>query len=526
MWQRLFYLISLLIIILVAGLSLFWPSLVFLFFIIIPLILLGISDSQSHNNVLYNYPVIGHIRYLMEFISPEIRQYFLEDDKSGRPYNREQRDLVKKRAHGGSGTHPFGTEQDINNVGYNFILHSMTVKNVPEACGRVFIGGLNCLQPYDCSRLNISAMSFGALSSKAVLAMNLGAKLGGFFQDTGEGGLSPYHLEYGADIVWEVASAYFGCRTADGLFNDTEFEQKASHPSIKMVAIKLSQGAKPGDGGFLPGEKVTEEIAKIRGIPVGKDCHSPAVHPEFNTPIGLLNFVERLRKLSKGKPVGFKLCIGKKADFLSICKAMLQTGIKPDFITVDGAEGGTGAATTEFSDYIGLALDEALPFVHSSLVGCNLREDIRIIASGKIVDGFDMLQKIAMGADLCNVARPMMFAVGCIQALRCDTGNCPTGVTTQDPKRAAAIDVDAKGIRVKNYHNETVKSFLRLVGALGLDSPDKLKPHLIWQRISNQKVKNFAELYQYLERGSLLGSDIPEGFKDDWLLANAEQYPH
>lgn len=524
MWQKNFYFISMLVILVLLSASVIWPKSLYFFIPIAPIFLLGIIDTFSKNNVLYNFPVIGHIRFLMEFISPEIRQYFLEDDKSGRPYNRQQRDLIKKRAHGANGTHPFGTERDIKKEGFNFTLHSMDVKKVPLEAARIMVGGPQCKQPYDSSRLNISAMSFGALSSQAVLAMNKGAKLGGFSQDTGEGGLTKYHLRYEADVVWEIASAYFGCRTNEGLFDDEEFRKKANQISIKMIAIKLSQGAKPGDGGLLPGAKVTKEIAQYRGIPEGKDCQSPANHPEFSTPRGLLEFVERLRHLCGAKPVGFKLCIGRRSDFLGICKAMLETGILPDFITIDGAEGGTGAAPSEFSDYVGLALDEALPFVHSSLVGCNLREHIKLLVSGKIVDGFDMLQKIALGADFCNVARPMMFAVGCIQALRCNTGNCPTGVTTQDPKRAKAIDIDTKALHVKNYHNETIISFLELVGALGVNHPDKLHPSMIWHRLGNQKAKNYAQLYHYLQPGALLNGSIPEDFAEDWQEANANFY--
>ncbi|MBA2649498.1 MAG: FMN-binding glutamate synthase family protein [Legionella sp.] len=524
MWQRFFYIFFIFIFTLVLGISYIWPNGLYFLIIITPLFIVGIVDTFSKNNVLYNYPVIGHIRYLMEFISPEIRQYFLEDDKSGRPYNREQRDLIKKRSEGDLGIHPFGTENDILTRGYSFALHSMGVKEVPEEASRIIVGGPQCLQPYKSSRLNISAMSFGSLSANAVLAMNKGAYLGGFSQDTGEGGLTDHHLKYGADLVWEIASAYFGCRTPEGRFDDEVFSQKANLKVVKMVIIKLSQGAKPSSGGFLPGVKVTKDIARYRGIPVGVDCKSPAVHPEFNTPRGLLEFVARLRHLCGGKPIGFKLCIGKRSDFLGICKAMLETGILPDFICIDGAEGGTGAANSELSDYLGLALDEAIPFVHSSLVGCNLRQHIKLLVSGKIVDGFDMVQKIALGADFCNVARPMMFAVGCIQAMRCHTGNCPTGVTTQDPRRARAIDVDTRAIHVKNFHHETIKSFLRLVGTLGLDHPDKLSPSIIWQQLGEQKAKTYAELYDYLTSGILLSDSIPEYVLEDWNQANADRY--
>lgn len=526
MWQKPFYIFSALISCIIAILAIFLTyRYAYLFIIIIPFIIIGIMDAYSYNNVLYNYPVIGHIRYLMEFISPEIRQYFLEDDKSGRPYNREQRYLIQIRGLGKESIHPFGTEQDINSENFNFILHSIAVKQVPLEAARVIIGGPDCSQPYNCSRLNISAMSFGSLSSRAILAMNKGAKLGNFFQDTGEGGLTAYHLEYGADLVWEIGSGYFGCRTAGGSFNDEEFRTKSNLESVKMISIKLSQGAKPGHGGILPGIKVSKEIANFRGVLQGVDCKSPDVHPEFNSPIGLLEFVQRLRKLCRGKPVGFKLCIGKRKDFLAICKAMLKTNILPDFIVVDGAEGGTGAAPNEFSDYLGMYLNEALPFVHHCLIGCKLRNKISLIASGKIVDGFDMLQKIALGADICSVARPMMFAVGCIQAMRCHTGHCPTGVTTQDPKRVKAIHVDTKALHVKNYHNVTINSFLKLVGALGIDHPNQLNSSLIWTRIANQQVITFAKLFPEVLPGALLyPATVPDYLAEDWQQANAEYY--
>lgn len=523
MWHRAFFCGSIITSFILIAISFIWPKALYLFILVIPIILLGIYDIFSRNNVLYNYPVIGHIRYMMEFVSPEIRQYFLEDDESGRPYNRLQRELVYTRGNGEEGIHPFGTENDIKAVGYDFIVHTIGVK-VALGVDRVIIGGPQCKLTYSSSRLNISAMSFGALSSYAVLAMNKGAKLGNFFQDTGEGGLTSYHLKYKADLVWEIGSGYFGCRQPSGRFNEQEFQRKANYNEVKMIAIKISQGAKPGSGGLLPAVKVTPEIANFRGVPVGKDCISPAFHPEFSTPKGLLEFVQRLRYLCGGKPVGFKLCIGRHSDFLGICKAMLTSGILPDFITVDGAEGGTGAAHSEVSDYVGLSIDEALPFVHSSLIGCNLRDKIRVIASGKIVDGFDILKKIALGADVCNVARPMMFAVGCIQALRCHTGNCPTGVTTQNLRRARAINIDDKAIQVKNYHHITMSSFLQLLGVLGLEHPDKLRPDLILHRTNTQEVKNYAELYNYLTPGALLTNQVPASFAKAWQEASADYF--
>ncbi|MGB8636019.1 MAG: FMN-binding glutamate synthase family protein [Rhodanobacteraceae bacterium] len=519
-----FYILSVLALIGVAVAAPFWPHALYYLILIVPLIGLGFYDIASRHNVLTNYPIIGHLRYMLEFISPEIRQYFLESDKSGRPYNRQQRNLVYERGRGEEGVHPFGTEFDPEQAGYNFALHGIDVKKVPKEAARVTIGGPQCRQPYSSSRLNISAMSFGALSSRAVLAMNRGAKLGGFAQDTGEGGLAPYHLEYGADVIWEIASAYFGCRTHEGRFNDEVFREKANRDEIKMIEIKLSQGAKPGHGGLLPAAKVTKEIAEVRGIPEGKDCLSPPTHPEFSTPRELMEFIVRVRELCNGKPVGFKLCVGHRSDFMGICKAMLETGVRPDFITVDGSEGGTGAAPIELTDRIGMMINEALPFVHSVLVGAGLRDDIKLIASGRIVSGFDMAHKVALGADVCNMARPMMFAVGCIQALRCHTNTCPTGVATQDPRRARAIHVENRGERVYHFHKETMNSFLDMVGIMGVDHPDKLTPGHILHRLPDQRAASYEELYQYLVPGELLGDNIPERFAAAWNRASADAF--
>lgn len=524
MWRIVFYFASVFALALVGTLAISYPAALYALIVIVPLIALGIYDIASSRNVLSNYPVIGHLRYIMEFISPEIRQYFLEDDKSGRPFNRQQRDLIKSRGAGGNGTHPFGTEYDIESSGYDFALHSIAVKQVPKLAERVMVGGPLCRQPYDSSRLNISAMSFGALSSHAVLAMNKGAAMGGFAQDTGEGGLTPYHLEHGADVIWEIGSGYFGCRTREGRFDDEDFREKASNPLVKMIEIKLSQGAKPSHGGMLPGSKVSAEIARIREVPEGEDCLSPAAHPEFDSPRGLLEFVARLRKLCDGKPVGFKLCVGRRSEFLGICKAMLVTGILPDFITVDGAEGGTGAAPIELSDKLGLCINEALPFVHSALVGCDLRQHIRVIASGKVATGFDMVQKLAIGADICNVARPMMFAVGCIQAMRCHTNNCPTGVATQDPKRARALKIDQRAEHVRNYHRGTIDSFIELTGALGASDPDQLTPEHILHRMPNEDARSYAKLYSYLKAGELLQPTVPPAFAENWSAANADSF--
>ncbi len=519
-----FYILSGLALIAVAMVSPFRPGALYFLIPIVPLIALGIYDIASRHNVLVNYPIIGHLRFMLEFISPEIRQYFLESGKSGRPYNRLQRNLVYARGRGEDGVHPFGTEFDPEEEGYNYALHTIAVKKVPASAGRITIGGPQCTQPYSCSRLNISAMSFGALSSNAVLAMNLGAKLGGFAQDTGEGGLAPYHLKYGADVIWEIASAYFGCRTDEGHFNDEVFREKANKDEVKMIEIKLSQGAKPGHGGLLPAAKVTPEIAEIRGIPVNQDCLSPATHPEFSTPRELMEFIVRVRKLCNGKPVGFKLCVGHRDEFMGICKAMLDTGVRVDFITVDGSEGGTGAAPIELTDRVGMMINEALPFVHSVLVGTGLRDDITIIAAGRIVTGFDMAHKIALGADVCNMARPMMFAVGCIQAMRCHLNTCPTGVATQDPRRARALDVEERGKHVHRFHKATISNFLDMVGIMGVDHPDKLTPGHILHRLPNQKAVSYAELYRYMELGELLGNEIPEEYAKPWKRASADTF--
>lgn len=527
MWRFVFYVVSLLamagvaILVWMSGLQ---PATTGLLVVVLLLVGLGIYDIGSIHNVLRNYPIIGHVRYLMEFISPEIRQYFLEDDKSGRPYARQQRDLIKSRGAGKSGTHPFGTEYDILDTGYDFALHSMNARQVPKLAERVQVGGPQCAHPYDSSRLNISAMSFGALSSRAVLAMNKGAALGGFAQDTGEGGLSPYHLEHSADVIWEIGSGYFGCRHPDGCFNDEEFRKKAAHASVKMIEIKISQGAKPGHGGLLPAAKVNAEIAKIRDVPKGEDCLSPANHPEFDSPLTLLDFVARLRRLCGGKPVGFKLCIGRRSEFLGVCKAMIETGLWPDFITVDGAEGGTGAAPLELSDKLGLSINEALAFVHSALVGCDLRQHIRIMASGKIVTGFDMVQKLALGADICNVARPMMFAVGCVQSMRCHTGKCPTGVATQDKARARAIDIDARAKDVYRYHRATIDSFMMIMGTMGVTEPRHLMPGHIFHRMPSERSRPFDELYDYLEPRALLADAVPASFARDWAAARSERF--
>lgn len=520
-----FYIVSLVVFVAIALIAFVWLPVLWLLVLAVPLFLVGMRDARHGvHNVLRNYPVIGHIRYFAEFIRPEIQQYFIATNQSGRPYSREIRDVIGSRAHGGDGIQPFGTQHDLLDEGTDFALHSLAPKEPKRETARVLFGGAACKQPYDASRLNISAMSYGALSKNAVIAMNKGAALDNFYQDTGEGGLTPHHLEGGGDIVWELGTGYFGCRTADGKFDPDKFREKALDERVKMVEIKVSQGAKPSHGGVLPAAKITEEISRIRGIPMGQDCISPPAHTAYSNPRGMMDFIVQLRELSDGKPVGFKLCIGRRSEFLSIVKAMMETGVTPDFIVVDGAEGGTGAAPLEFSNWLGAPLNEGLAFVHTSLVGAGLRDKLRLVASGKIATGFDMVVKTALGADTCNMARPFMFTVGCIQALRCHTNRCPTGVATQDPNRYRAIDIDTKKNRVATYHSRTIDSFLALVGAMGLDDPAQLTPAHVFQRQSDGRPWPYDRIFPGMEFGALTGRPVPESFAAEWDAASADRF--
>jgi glutamate synthase domain-containing protein 2 len=504
----------------------FWLHAYWLFVIIIPLIALGIYDMmQIKHTLLRLYPVIGHIRYLFEMIRPEIQQYFVENDTDGQPVNREFRALVYQRAKGQRDTRPFGTVFDVYRNGYEWIDHSLAPKPLTTKNPRVRFGGPDCTQPYDASPLNISAMSFGALSQNAIMALNKGAKIGGFAHNTGEGGLSPHHLKHGGDLVWQIGTGYFGCRNADGGFDDELFKTKASNDVVKMIEIKLSQGAKPGHGGILPAVKLTQEIADIRHVPMGQDVVSPAAHSAFSTPVGLLEFVAKLRKLSGGKPVGFKLCIGRKSEFLAICKAMIETGITPDFITVDGGEGGTGAAPVEMTNSVGMPLRDGLIFVNNALIGTGLRDRIRIIASGKSISAFHALRLLALGADTINAARAMMFALGCLQARHCNQDTCPTGIATQDPARYKALNVDIKADRVANYQRLMIENLMELIGAAGLDRLDELRPWHINHRVSGTTVKNYAELYPSITAESLLSvTDMPESLQQDWQRADPARW--
>lgn len=496
-----------------------------LFFIFsIAIIVVWIYDlCQKKHALLRNFPVLGHFRYLLEFFRPEIQQYFIASNESERPFNREIRNIIYQRAKNIRDTIGFGTERNISAVGYTWVLHSLAPKNVSEVEPRILIGGPDCKKPYSSSRLNISGMSFGALSANAIMALNKGAKIGGFAQGTGEGGLSPYHLQ-GGDLIFQIGTAYFGCRNNQGHFDENEFKTEANRDVVKMIEIKLSQGAKPSYGGILPAAKLTPEIAKIRKVRMGQDVSSPAAHSEFDSPIGLLKFIKKLRDLTGGKPIGFKLCIGQKKEFLGICKAMLATNILPDFITVDGAEGGTGAAPLEFANRVGEPLEAGLVFVHNALVGINVREKIRIIGSGKIATGFDLAEKIALGADLCHSARAMMMSIGCLQSRQCNANTCPTGVATQSQRLQRGLVVNEKKQYAANFHRNTIHSFLELIGAMGLTNPSDLKPACILRRTSTECVKSLNEIYRYLEPSQLLGENIPADFKNAWDMASTDKF--
>jgi len=511
---------------LVIALSFLWGPALFLLLLVVPIVVLGLIDMfQTKQTIRRLYPFLGRFRYMLESVRPEIQQYFVESDTSGTPISREFRSLIYQRAKGARDTRPFGTIFDVNRDGYEWINHSIAPKHLEDTDPRVKFGGDFCTKPYMASPLNISAMSYGALSGNAIRALNKGAKMGGFSHNTGEGSLSPYHLEAGGDLVWQIGTGYFGCRTEDGHFNPELFKESATLDSVKMIEIKLSQGAKPGHGGILPAAKLTEEIAQIRKVPMGKDVVSPAAHSAFSSPIELLEFIEQLRELSGGKPIGFKLCIGQPEEFLSIVKAMLETGKRPDFITVDGGEGGTGAAPTEMTNSLGTPLRDGLIFVNQALIGTGLKDQIRIIASGKIFSAFHLLRVIALGADAVNSARGMMMALGCIQARSCNTDHCPTGIATQNPARGAGLVVSDKATRVAAFHSATIENLVELLGAAGLGSLDELKPKHINRRVEGTNIQTYAKLYPNISADCLLNeSSIPEDWKEDWAAANAQAW--
>ena len=491
----------------------------------IPLTLLGVWDLvQTRHAICRNYPLLGRLRFLQESIRPEIHQYYVESDIDGRPFNRDQRSLIYKRSKNLGGLMPFGTELDVYGDDYEWLNHSMSPRPKSIELFRTTVGGPDTKQPYSCSVLNISAMSFGALSPNALLALNGGAKKGGFYHCTGEGGISPYHLQNGGDLVWQIGTAYFGCRNDDGTFDPDLFREQSRLDSVKMIEIKISQGAKPGHGGVLPAAKITPEIAATRKIPMGRDCLSPPGHSSFNSPRGLCEFIAQLRELSCGKPIGFKLCLGHRHEFLGICKAMLETGILPDFITVDGAEGGTGAAPMEFSDSIGTPLRGGLLFVHNALVGCDLRDRVKVAASGKVASAFAIARNLALGADWCNAARGFMMAVGCIQAQTCHTNRCPVGVATQDPTRQRALHVGDKSERAYNFHRNTMETLTEIVAAAGLDHPAELAPCHMMKRTDSGRIVTMQQAYDALEAGQLLKACDHPDFKPFWEMASADSF--
>ncbi len=525
--KKIFINLSIFFIVLIGLAGFAWAYFWWAYVVALPVIMVGIADIyQKKHSLRRNFPFIGRMRWWAEWMRPKVYQYFVESDTDGAPYNRLSRTVIYQRAKKVNDSIPFGTQLNVYETGYEWLNHS--INPLPLEHGehdpRVLVGGPDCKQPYSASIYNVSAMSFGSLSQHAIMALNGGAKLGNFAHNTGEGGLSPYHLEPGGDIIWQIGTGYFGCRHQDGTFNPEAFKERAHLPNVKMIEIKLSQGAKPGHGGILPAAKVTDEIAKIRLVEKGKDVLSPSYHRAFNSPMGLLNFVKQLRELSGGKPVGFKLCIGQKTQFLAICKAMLKTGIMPDFITVDGGEGGTGAAPVEFSNSVGMPLREGLAFVYDALHGFGIKKHIKIIASGKVHTGFDLVKNFALGADMCNGARAMLLAVGCIQALECNKNTCPTGVATQNPELYKGLDVGDKRVRVKNFHDETVKAAVELMSAAGIKHPSELHRSHIYRRVNAAQIQTYAEMYPYLLKGSLLEAPYPKGWELDVMHSTEESF--
>ncbi len=502
----------------------FWIAFVFFGFFM----LVGIRDvRQKRHAILRNYPILGNLRWIFEYIRPEIRQYLLESDSDKEPFSRDDRAIVYQRSKGAEDKRPFGTKEDVYAAGYSWITHSVLARSdLPWDC-RIDIGNKACKHPYSASILNISAMSFGALSANAISALNKGAKMGGFCHDTGEGGISRYHRKGGGDLIYEIGSGYYGCRNDDGTFNAEKFAFQAKDPQVKMIEIKLSQGAKPGHGGMLPASKISEEIAEARGIPMGQDCLSPATHSKFTTPLEFVHFLQELRDLSGGKPVGFKLCVGHRREFMCIVKAMLETGIVPDFIVVDGKEGGTGAAPLEFANHIGMPLVEGLSFVVNTLVGAGLRDQIKIGAAGKLVTAYDLARTYALGADWVNSARGFMFSIGCVQAQACHTNHCPVGITTQDKLRQRALDVESKSRRVANFHKNTLKAVAEMIGAAGLGGPDELQPkHLMIRQKSGETISG-ARIYLKMKPGALIDDEVEifsESYRVPWNNARTDSF--
>lgn len=490
-----------------------------------PVLLIAVIDLiQRHHSLRRNYPASARFRWLFEWLRPFLRSYIVESDLDGRPYSHDERALVYERAKGEEDAHPFGTELDVYSGEYEWLAHSIAPNADAPKDSRVLVGTEQCSKPYSASRLNISAMSFGALGANAIEALNWGAKIGGFYHDTGEGGLSPYHLKHGGDVVWEIGSGYFGCRTKDGKFDAGEFAEKAKKDQVVMTEIKLSQGAKPGHGGLLPGAKVTEEIAKTRDVEVGQDCLSPPGHSAFSTPREMIEFAARMREMSGGKPVGIKLCVGYPHELFAVMKAMLESGILLDFIVIDGAEGGTGAAPTELSDRVGMPLREGLILARNALVGSGLKGKVRLAASGKVSSGAAIAMNAALGADWCNAARAFMFSLGCVQSMRCQTDTCPTGIATQSPARQRGLVIPDKAERVARYHKATLKALHEIVVAAGVERPEDLDPHHLRQRVNVAEMRSLTEIYHFAEPGELLDGSPDPKLAYWWKQASADSF--
>ena len=511
-----FYCLSVIGIIASLALTVYWLPGAFFLIIILALVGLGLFDiSQKEHSIWRNFPVLGHGRWIMESLRPMMYQYFVESETDGVPINRMFRTVIYQRAKGVRDTVPFGTKMDTYEPGYEWMDHSLGAIKLEDhgVAPRVRVGTSACGQPYDLSLFNVSAMSFGALSTHAVMALNKGAGIGDFAQNTGEGGLSPYHLQHGGDLIWQIGTGYFGCRDEAGNFSPQAFKEKAGHDSVKMIEIKLSQGAKPGHGGILPAIKNTSEIAEIRGVKAGTQVDSPPTHTAFSNPLEMMEFISELRDLCGAKPVGFKLCVGRKSEFVGLCKAMIETGIKPDFITIDGGEGGTGAAPLEYTNAVGAPLRDGLAFAVDCLKGFGLRDDIKVLASGKVFTGFHVVRLMAIRADACLSARGMMLALGCIQSLSCNNNKCPTGITTQDRALVSGLDVDEKAVRVANFHSSLVHSVMELLAAGGLHHPKDLKRVHINRRVSAEKVMRYDEIYPMLEDKALLRQPYPTDYE-------------
>jgi glutamate synthase domain-containing protein 2 len=496
------------------------------FVLVGPLLVIGYRDYfQKKHTIRRNFPIFGNFRYLFEAIRPEINQYFVESNTDGVPFSREERSLVYQRSKRDLDSLPFGTQKNVYQDGYEWLSHSILASHVDPNSLRIDIGGSACKQPYSASILNISAMSYGSLSKNAVMALNGGAKDGGCAHNTGEGGLSPYHLEHGGDLIWQIGTGYFSARGADGRFSEEVFAQRAVNEKVKMIELKISQGAKPGHGGILPAKKITPEIAAIRDVPMGQDVISPPSHSEFSNPVEMMHFIKRLRDASGGKPVGFKLCIGKRREFISICKAMEKTGIMPDYISIDGGEGGTGAAPLEFSNHVGMPGVESLVFAHNCLQGFGVRDQIKVMTSGRITSGFDIIKRLAIGADAIYSARAFLLSLGCIQALRCHSNHCPTGVATQNPDLVAGLVVPEKRTRVTSFHHETVRGVAELLGAMGLEHSRELRPWHLMRRTNSTEIRHYGEIYNYIQSGVLKNeSTVPEEYMRAWKLASPDSF--